>query len=89
VVAGGVGQSAALVPSAGAPGRETSTVTFQVQVNTNYGEEVWVCGSDAALGEWIPTKGVMLKTTKDSYPLWVARVQVTCSLACTCHATGM
>jgi hypothetical protein len=35
-------------------------MTFQVHVNTNYGEQVWVCGSDDALGSWIPSKGVQV-----------------------------
>ena len=41
---------------------EMSVVTFQVHVNTNYGEQVWVCGSDDALGSWMPSKGVQVLT---------------------------
>jgi hypothetical protein len=51
-------------------------VTFQIFVKTNYGEEVYVCGSDAALGRWMPGKGVKLSTTKDMYPQWVGRVDI-------------
>jgi hypothetical protein len=35
-------------------------VLLQVHVNTNYGEQVWVCGSDDALGSWMPSKGVQV-----------------------------
>eukprot|EP00960_Hanusia_phi_P004992 144053-Hanusia_phi.AAC.8 len=48
-------------------------VTFQVTVNTNYGEEVFVCGSDPAIGSWIPSMGIQLTTTKDTYPTWTGR----------------
>jgi hypothetical protein len=57
-------------------------VTYQVQVNTNYGEEVWVCGSDKALGNWLPTKGIKMKTTVDAYPLWSGQV-----LLPVCHSS--
>uniref|UniRef100_A0A7S4JTC4 CBM20 domain-containing protein n=1 Tax=Guillardia theta TaxID=55529 RepID=A0A7S4JTC4_GUITH len=51
-------------------------VTFQVTVNTNYGEEVFVCGSDPALGSWIPSMGIQLTTTKDTYPTWTGRARL-------------
>jgi len=49
-------------------------VSFQVQVNTNYGEEVWLCGSDPSIGAWVPAKGIKLSTSKHVYPQWVGRL---------------
>lgn len=54
----------------------TSEVTFQVVVNTNYGEEVFVSGSHPALGSWVPTRAIKLSTTRDLYPQWVAKVRL-------------
>ena len=48
----------------------------QVAASTNYGEEVYVCGSDPALGRWLPAQGVRLSTTREMYPQWIGRVEL-------------
>ena len=56
-------------PASGALAR-VSSVTLQVTVNTNYGEEVYICGSDPAIGNWLPADGVKLSTSAEIYPDW-------------------
>lgn len=51
-------------------------VSFQVQVNTNYGEEVFLCGSDPCVGSWVPLNGIKMSTTAHVYPQWVGRLSI-------------
>jgi hypothetical protein len=46
------------------------TIIFSVRVETNYGEEVLLCGDLQQLGEWNPSQSIKLDTNKDSYPNW-------------------
>ncbi len=47
---------------------------IQVQVNTNYGEEVYLCGDHPSVGQWIPSKGLKMYTSNTVYPQWVGRL---------------
>jgi hypothetical protein len=57
-----------------AVGEEQCRLAFRVTVNTNFGEEVFLCGSAEVLGEWVPQKGLRLATNKELYPDWIGKV---------------
>lgn len=73
-------ESSANVPIGDASGASLShtdghqVVSFQIQVNTNYGEEVFVCGGHEKLGNWIPANSLKLSTSSNVYPQWVGRL---------------
>lgn len=49
-------------------GGGTSTVTFKVNATTYWGQNVYVVGNQAALGNWNPCNGV--KMSAATYPVW-------------------
>ena len=51
-------------------------MSFRVTVNTNFGEEVVLCGSLPALGSWNPAEGLRMATNKDLYPDWIAKIRL-------------
>mmetsp|Transcript_58894 Transcript_58894/g.140532 ORF Transcript_58894/g.140532 Transcript_58894/m.140532 type:complete len:869 (+) Transcript_58894:102-2708(+) len=48
----------------------TCTLSFRVEAETSYGEQLCVVGSDPAMGNWDPAKGLALTTTEKDYPCW-------------------
>eukprot|EP00960_Hanusia_phi_P028506 747445-Hanusia_phi.AAC.1 len=53
----------------------TASVSFQIQVETQFGDEVYICGSCPELGSWVPAFSKKLMTNK---------VNLTCPPASSC-----
>jgi len=53
----------------------TASVSFQIQVETQFGDEVYICGSCPELGSWVPAFSKKLMTNKEIYPIWFTDVQ--------------
>lgn len=49
-------------------------VQFSVDCHTQFGEVVLLVGNTPTLGEWDPTKAVVLGTNPEAYPTWSATV---------------
>jgi len=45
-------------------------LTFEVEVETRWGDSVVLVGSTPQLGSWDPHKGLPMTTTAESYPIW-------------------
>ena len=45
-------------------------VTFEVTVDTRWGDTVVLVGSTTQFGNWDPTAGMRLTTNEHSYPVW-------------------
>jgi len=43
-------------------------VTFSVEAETEFGDQLLVVGSTPALGAWDPKKGMIMHTDRKSYP---------------------
>ena len=55
-----------------------STLRFQIEHETAFGQTVYICGNIEDLGQWEPTKGVPLRTNETTYPIWTSTYEVTC-----------
>ena len=44
-------------------------VTFRVKVDTSFGDDVYVVGSDVELGAWKPKMAARLRTHEEAYPV--------------------
>lgn len=52
---------------------ESVLVNFRLRCDkTQPGQIVKVTGPNKGLGDWVPAKGLALKTSKDEFPLWSA-----------------
>jgi len=51
-------------------------VTFDIRVETNWGDTALLVGSTRELGEWRPQDGVRMSTDASSYPVWTARTSL-------------
>lgn len=49
--------------------QQTVRITFEFRTTTRPGEEVIVVGEAEELGAWNPTKGVLMKTDEERYPI--------------------
>ncbi|MEV4642149.1 carbohydrate-binding module family 20 domain-containing protein [Actinoplanes sp. NPDC049548] len=56
----------------GNPGCSSASVSFAATVTTTWGQNVYVTGNTAALGNWNPASAVALSSA--SYPVWTATV---------------
>lgn len=56
-----------------------TTVTFQVDAPTRWGESVYLVGSSPQLSNWIPESGIKLSPA--NYPIWSVRVPLSASTA--------
>jgi glucoamylase len=54
-----------------------TTVTFQVDASTKWGESIYLVGSSPQLSNWIPESGIKLSPA--NYPIWSVRVSVSAS----------
>ncbi|KAH7108321.1 alpha-amylase-domain-containing protein [Auriculariales sp. MPI-PUGE-AT-0066] len=73
----GTATIAAEPTSNGTPAPQSSpAVTFSVLRNTTYGNNVYVVGSVAALGNWDTSKAVKLNTDKTTYPKWTVSIPI-------------
>jgi hypothetical protein len=52
----------------------TVMVTFQVEAETVFGENIFVVGNNDALGNWDPEAAVPL--SPENYPLWQVQVEL-------------
>lgn len=48
----------------------TLHIEFAVSCETNFGEQVCICGGSPLFGNWAPQKGLFLATDPKRYPLW-------------------
>ncbi|MEV4708414.1 carbohydrate-binding module family 20 domain-containing protein [Actinoplanes sp. NPDC049316] len=55
-------------------GCSTASVAFEANVTTTWGQNVFVTGNTAALGDWNPANAVALSSA--SYPVWKATVSL-------------
>ncbi|CEL52831.1 alpha-amylase [Rhizoctonia solani AG-1 IB] len=55
-------------------GTVSSTVSFRVNANTTYGDNIFLVGSTAQLGAWTPNSSIALSSA--SYPIWSASVDM-------------
>ena len=53
-------------------------IFFKVKFETQNGQEVRVSGGIEELGFWKPEKGLIMKTTNESYPIWYTTKEITC-----------
>jgi tetratricopeptide (TPR) repeat protein len=60
----------------GEAGGKEVTVRMKLRFEADYGETVWLSGNVAALGGWQPGKGVQLRTSSETFPLWQATVAI-------------
>jgi len=49
---------------------DTACVSFNVCVETRWGDTVVITGSSEQLGGWAPERGLRLSTDKQTYPVW-------------------
>jgi hypothetical protein len=49
---------------------ERIPVEFFVECKTSLGQNLYICGNCAELGNWNPLAGVCLETNRKSYPEW-------------------
>ena len=60
--------------------REAASSTLQARVmlrvtaETKFGEEVYICGSDATIGAWDLSMAVKMATSPSVYPHWMVRL---------------
>ena len=47
-------------------------VVFKVKALTQFGSEIKLCGNLKELGNWDPNNAISLKTSSESYPVWVS-----------------
>mmetsp|Transcript_52080 Transcript_52080/g.124002 ORF Transcript_52080/g.124002 Transcript_52080/m.124002 type:complete len:285 (-) Transcript_52080:100-954(-) len=52
------------------------TICVEVTCETSPGDEVVLCGEDAAIGAWDVSRGVRLQTTEELYPRWSCSLSV-------------
>jgi glucoamylase len=57
--------------------RPQTTVTFQVDASTRWGESIYLVGSSPQLSNWIPESGIKLSPA--NYPIWSVRVSLSAS----------
>ena len=55
-----------------------STLRFQIEHETCFGQTIYICGNIEDLGQWEPTKGIPLHTNEETYPIWTSTYEVTC-----------
>jgi len=48
----------------------TCSVTFKVEAETSFGEQLCIVGGDPSLGNWDPKHALPLTTTSQDYPCW-------------------
>jgi hypothetical protein len=53
------------------------TVTFKVDAQTRWGENIYLVGNDALLSDWHPSSGIRLLPSP--YPTWTATVSLPAS----------
>jgi len=51
-------------------------VSFAFKVETTFGSQVFAVGSPEVLGAWRPRAGLLLRTSSDLYPQWVATARL-------------
>jgi glucoamylase len=54
--------------------QEQATVTFRVEANTNWGENIYLVGNSPLLSNWSPEAGIKLSPA--AYPVWSATVSL-------------
>jgi len=52
------------------------SVSFSMQVETQWGDTAILVGSTSELGSWDPARGVRMRTDSSTYPWWHAQVQL-------------
>ena len=60
---------------------KTIKMTFRVSCTLDYGETLWLTGNHAALGGWIPIRGVQMRTKNSTYPMWIAECRLPVNMA--------
>ncbi|KAF8055345.1 glycoside hydrolase family 15 protein [Lyophyllum atratum] len=65
------------VGGSGGGSGSTVTMSFNVQANTVFGENIYLAGSTGALGNWSPDNALLLNA--DSYPTWHVTVKLPAS----------
>lgn len=51
--------------------------SFEMQVETRWGDTVMLVGSVPQLGSWVPSRGMAMTTSSTSYPVWAANLLLT------------
>lgn len=51
--------------------------SFEMQVETRWGDTVMLVGSVPQLGSWVPNRGMAMTTSSTSYPVWAANLLLT------------
>jgi hypothetical protein len=51
----------------------TFRIDFQVKCRTAFGEVAIICGNLPELGEWNPSKGLVLETNEAVFPIWTSK----------------
>jgi glucoamylase len=57
--------------------QEQATVTFKVEANTNWGENIYLVGNSPLLSNWSPEAGIKLSPA--AYPVWSVTVSLPAS----------
>lgn len=63
-------------PTARTTVKKFPELQFKVTANVGFGEEVVLCGSCAALGNFVPEHGIRLCTSSVDYPVWTSDIVV-------------
>ena len=55
-------------------------LTFQVRFETKYGQSVFIVGNIEELGNWEPSKAILMTTCSETYPIWKTTTELVCPL---------
>ena len=66
--------NASITTREAAPSVLQACVMLRVTVETKFGEEVYICGSDATIGAWNLSMAVKMATSPSVYPYWMVRL---------------
>ena len=61
----------------------TSTIKFQCEYQTTYGQSLKICGNLEELGGWDIEKSIIMETNENLFPIWECKEELTCPIGMT------
>ena len=61
----------------------TSTIKFQCEYQTTFGQNLRICGNLVELGEWDIEKSIIMETNENLFPIWESKIELECPIGMT------
>ena len=61
----------------------TSTIKFQCEYQTTYGQNLRICGNLEELGGWNIEKSIIMETNEKLFPIWESKEELICPIGMT------